>query len=82
MVASEQLYIGDGDYFHPYFFMPTLPARREGEYLTDRIADEAVDFITRNADEPFFVHVSNYAVHTRLDAKPELVAKYAAKAGA
>ena len=82
VVASEQLYIGDGDYFHPYFFMPTLPARRQGEYLTDRIADEAVDFITRNADQPFFVHVSNYAVHTRLDAKPELVAKYAAKPGA
>ena len=82
VVASEQQYIGDGDYFHPYFFMPTLPARSPGEYLTDRIADEAVDFITRHRDEPFFVHVSNYAVHTRLDAKPDLVAKYAAKPGA
>ena len=28
------------------------------------------------------MHVSNYAVHTRLDAKPDLVAKYAAKPGA
>jgi arylsulfatase A-like enzyme len=82
VVASEQLDIADGDYFHPYFFMPTLPARRTNEYLTDRIADEAVDFITRHRHEPFFVHVSNYAVHTRLAAKPDLVAKFEAKPGA
>ncbi|GAA5152671.1 hypothetical protein GCM10023340_33360 [Nocardioides marinquilinus] len=82
VVASEQLYIGDGDYVHPYGFMPALPAREPGEYLTDRLAQEAVDFVTRHAAEPFFVHLSNYAVHTRLDGKPELVAKYAAKPGA
>ncbi len=80
--ASEQLYIGDGDYFHPYFFMPTLPARTPGEHLTDRLADEAVDFVTRHRREPFFLHLSNYAVHTALDGKPDLVAKYAAKPGA
>lgn len=82
VVASEQKYIAGGDYFHPYFFMPELPAREPGEYLTDRLADETVDFITRHRDEPFFVHVSNYAVHTTLDAKPDLVAKYRAKPGA
>ncbi len=81
VVASEHRYIGGGDYFHPYFFMPDLPAREPDEYLTDRLATEAVDFITRHRDEPFFVHLSNYAVHTELDAKPELVAKYQAKPG-
>ena len=82
VVASEELYIGDGDYTHPYFFMPSLPARTPGEHLTDRLADEAVDFLTRHRDEPFFLHVSNYAVHTTLDGKPDLVRKYAAKPGA
>ncbi|MHA4820336.1 sulfatase-like hydrolase/transferase, partial [Streptomyces aculeolatus] len=82
VIASEQKYIADGDYFHPYFFMPELPAREPGEYLTDRLAAEAVDYLTRHRDEPFFLHVSNYAVHTALDAKPELVAKYEAKPGA
>lgn len=82
VVASEQQYIADGDYFHPYFFMPTLPAREPGEYLTDRLAQEAVDFLTRHRDEPFFLHLSNYAVHTRLDAKPDLVAKHQARPGA
>ncbi|MGH1564713.1 sulfatase [Mumia sp. DW29H23] len=82
VIASEEQYIADGDYFHPYFFMPSLPAREPGEYLTDRLAQEAVDFITRHRDEPFFLHLSNYAVHTKLDAKPDLLAKYQAKPGA
>ncbi|MEO3843258.1 sulfatase-like hydrolase/transferase [Streptomyces sp. B22F1] len=49
-IASERLYIADGDYFHPYRFMPDLPARTPGEYLTDRLADEAVDFVARHRD--------------------------------
>lgn len=82
VIASEELYIGGGDYVHPYFFMPGLPAREPGEYLTDRLADEAVDFVRRHRDRPFFLHVANYAVHTELAAKPGLLAKYRAKAGA
>ena len=50
-----------------------LLLHRDEAVSTDRIADETVDFITRHRDEPFLVHVSNYAVHTRLDAKPELI---------
>lgn len=82
VIASEQLYIGGGDYFHPYFFMPGLPAREPGEYLTDRLGQEAVDFVRRHRDRPFFLHVANYAVHTELAAKPGLLAKYRAKPGA
>ncbi|MEV0012509.1 sulfatase [Streptomyces sp. NPDC047973] len=82
VIASEEKYIADGDYFHPYFFLPELEAREPGEHLTDRLAAEAVDYITRHRDEPFFLHVSNYAVHTALDGKPDLVAKYQAKPGA
>ncbi|WP_426246065.1 sulfatase [Nocardioides sp. LHG3406-4] len=79
--ASETRYIGDGDYVAPYAFMPGLPGPR-GEYLTDRLAREASAYITRHRDRPFFLHVSNYAVHTRLQGKPELLAKYRAKPGA
>jgi len=80
--VTEELYIAGGDYTHPYFFMPTLPAREPGEYLTDRLAAEAEDFVATHRDEPFFLHVSNYAVHTDLVARPDLLAKYEAKPGA
>ncbi|MCH1865778.1 sulfatase [Nocardioides sp. CFH 31398] len=80
--VTEELYIGGGDYTHPYFFMPSLPAREPGEYLTDRLAAEVEDFVATHRDEPFFLHVSNYAVHTELVARAELLAKYEAKPGA
>jgi len=56
--------------------IPTLPPRREGEYLTDREGDEAEKFIRDHADKPFFLNMWHYAVHTPLQAKKELVAKY------
>ena len=56
-----------------------LPGRKKGEYLTDREADEAVGFIRRNKDKPFFLQLANYAVHTPIQAKADVTAKYAAK---
>ena len=78
---SETRYIGPGDYFHPYAFMPAVPARWENEYLTDRLNAEAADFIAAHADRPFFLYLSHYAVHTRLAAKPDTVEKYRNKPG-
>lgn len=82
VIASEQRYIGGGDYFFPYRHLPGLPQHASHEYLTDRLGQEAVGFIRRHRNQPFFLHVSNYAVHTRLSAKSRLLAKYRAKAGA
>jgi len=71
-------------YFDPYFrsghgSIPTLEPRKVGEYLTDREADEAVGFIRRHKNQPFFLYLAHYAVHTPLEGKNELVRKYAAK---
>lgn len=82
VICSEDRYIGPGYYFHPYDHLPGLEARLEDEYLTDRLNLEAVDFITRHKDEPFFLYLSHYAVHTRLVGKRELVEKYSRKPGA
>jgi arylsulfatase A-like enzyme len=72
-------------YFDPYYqherrsSIPTLPPRKQGEYLADREADEAVRFIMANKDRPFFLHMCPYAVHTPLEAKQDLIAKYEKK---
>jgi arylsulfatase A-like enzyme len=68
-------------YFSPYK-NPTLPDGPKGEYLTDRLAEESVKFIEAHKDKPFLLYFSHYAVHTPLQAKPELIAKYKAKAAA
>lgn len=71
-------------YFDPYFKqgqgdIPTLKPRKQGEYLTDREADEAVAFIRSNRGRPFFLHLAHYAVHTPIQARADLTARYAAK---
>ncbi len=58
-------------YFSPYQ-NPYLPDGPEGEYLTDRLTEEAVTFIEKNKDKPFFLYFPHYAVHTPLQAKESL----------
>jgi arylsulfatase A-like enzyme len=69
---------GCGGYFSPYknFLKDTPP----GEYLTDRLTDEALKFLDAAKDRPFFLYLSHYAVHIPLQAKKDLAAKYEAKA--
>jgi arylsulfatase A-like enzyme len=56
-----------------------LKPRKKGEYLTDREADEAVGFIARHKDKPFFLYLAHYAVHTPIQAKKDLTDRYAKK---
>jgi len=67
------------DFFYPYEGLPGSPEGETGEYLTDRLTDEAVDFIEANRNGPFFLQLWHYAPHTPIQAKEELVAKYRAK---
>jgi len=66
-------------YFSPYR-IPTLQDGERGEYLTDRLALEAVRFIEANRDRPFFLYLPHYAVHTPLQGKKDVIEKYRARA--
>jgi arylsulfatase A-like enzyme len=68
-----------GGYFGP-FKNPRLAPGAPGEYLTARLADEAVRVIERFRDRPFLLYFALYAVHTPLQAPRDLVQKYEAKA--
>lgn len=65
-------------YFPPYD-MPGLTDGPQGEYLTDRLTDEALKFITENKDKPFLLYLSHYAVHDPIQGRPDLVKKYERK---
>jgi arylsulfatase A-like enzyme len=52
---------------------------KSGEYLTDRLTDEAIRFIETHRDRPFFLHLSHFAVHTPIQAPKPLVNKYRQK---
>jgi len=67
-----------GGYHSPYNY-PNLVNREKGEYLTDRLGEEACKFIETNKDKPFFLYLTHYAVHTPIQSKPGLKAKYQKK---
>ena len=79
VLLSEERYISRGDMFFPYRFMPIVQRGEPGEYLTDRIGRDAARWISRQADSPFFMHVSNYAVHSPWEAPAALIEKYRRK---
>jgi arylsulfatase A-like enzyme len=64
-----------GGYFSPYR-NPQLPNGPKGEYLTDRLTDEALKFLDANRAKPFFLYLAHYAVHTPIQAKAELTESY------
>lgn len=65
-------------YFSPHHLthMDNGPA---GEYLTDRLANETINFIKNNKDKPFFAFLSLHTVHTPLEAEDVFVQKYRKK---
>jgi arylsulfatase A-like enzyme len=65
-------------------FNSLMSSGQEGEYLTDRLTQEALQLIDqRDPEKPFFLNFSFYQVHNtnrgRKEGKPELVKKYEQK---
>lgn len=69
---------GQGAYYSPYR-NPYL-SDVEGEYLTDRLGNECVNIIDNYGSTPFFIYLAFYAVHTPIEAKPEVTEYFRKKA--
>lgn len=69
-------YQGTKRYGGEFRYVPGLQGGREGEYLTDRLTDEAIRLIERRGDRPFFLNFWYHTVHTPIEGKPALTAKY------
>lgn len=76
-------------YFYPYRgkwanteeirYVPHLEGGKEGEYLTDRLTDEALKILASAKDRPFFLNLWYHTVHTPIEGKPALVQEYTRK---
>ncbi len=81
-------YGAPGSYFYPFEGSWKIPTTgkmlhkkspisgKKGDYLVDRLAEEAETFIRANAEKPFFLMLSHYAVHAPLQGKPDKVGRY------
>lgn len=56
-----------GGYYSPYQ-NPKIKDGPEGEYLTDRLTNEAIRFIDENKNKSFLTYLSFYSVHTPIQA--------------
>jgi arylsulfatase A-like enzyme len=67
---------------HPYFAERGAPIYRgtrvveENEYLTDAFAREAVEFIERHKQAPFFLYLAFNAVHTPMQATEKRLRRF------
>jgi arylsulfatase A len=77
-------------FFYPYRgprsngefrYLPNLAFGKPGEYLTDRLTDEALRVIDHATEQqrPFFLLLSHHAPHTPIEAKPEMVESFERK---
>ena len=77
-------------YFHPfagrkkegvgYWDVPDLDEASPGDYLTDKLTDNAIEFLGTTEDKrPFLLCLAHYAVHTPIQSPKPLVEKYQEK---
>jgi arylsulfatase len=70
----------DQDEWPVRLFKDNVPYKlQKGEYLTQKITDQAVDFIdeaSKQKSKPFFLYLAYNAPHWPLQALPEDIAKY------
>ena len=64
-------YSGAGRFGAQFRYVPGLGFGRPGEYLTDRLTDEALRVIDHAGDRPFFLYLAHHAPHTPIEAKPD-----------
>jgi arylsulfatase A-like enzyme len=64
-----------GGYFAPYK-NPRLVQGKKGEYLTQRLTNEAINTLRTTQDNPFLLVLSYYSVHVPLQAPEHSIEKY------
>ena len=67
-----------GGFFSPYE-NPRMSDGPDGEHLPERLTTDALQLMEEMKNDKFFLCLSYYSVHTPLQGKQELVAKYEAK---
>ncbi|MBP8791779.1 MAG: sulfatase [Lutibacter sp.] len=67
-----------GGYYSPYK-NPYLKDGKKGEYLTDRLTQESINFLDTIHNKPFFLLLSYYTVHTPIQANTLYVDKFKQK---
>ncbi|MFT5886928.1 MAG: arylsulfatase A-like enzyme [Arcticibacterium sp.] len=69
-----------GGYYTPYK-NPKLTDGPDGEYLTDRLTNESISFLDTIEQNPFFLFLTYYSVHTPIQPNKAYIEKFNKKLG-
>jgi arylsulfatase A-like enzyme len=69
-------YRGRGLFGKEFRYIPHLEFGKPGEYLPERLTDEAIKIIDRAGQQPFFLYLAHHSVHTPIEAKAEDVSYF------
>ena len=72
-------YRGARHYGGEFRYVPHLEFGKPGEYLTDRLTEEALRVIDGARAQPFFLCLAHHAPHTPIEGKAALVQHYAGR---
>jgi len=64
-----------GSFVAPWKF-PNFKERSPREHIEDRMGDEAVAFMEKHTDKPFFLNYWQFSVHAPFDAKREYISRH------
>jgi len=62
-----------------YWDVPDFEDGSDGDYLTDKLTNKAIDFIKQPREQPFFLCLAHYAVHTPIQVPKETEQTYGRK---
>ncbi len=65
--------------FRDFRYVPGLGVGKKGDYLTDRLTDEALKLIDSAADRPFFLNLCYHSPHTPIEGKAAAVEHFRQK---
>ncbi|MCW8833996.1 MAG: sulfatase, partial [Colwellia sp.] len=67
--------------FYPFRGNPDyFPNAKEGDNFTDLLTEHAIEFMTKDRKQPFYMHLAHFAMHSPILSKPALREKFSKKA--
>ncbi|MCL5742423.1 MAG: sulfatase [Acidobacteria bacterium] len=69
-------YRGSRNFGGEFRYVPHLEFGQPGEYLTDRLTDEAMRVVDHSGSRPFFLYLAHHAVHAPIEAKAADVERF------